>query len=70
MSTSDHIISFQRDENMKVDKSLYSFQCSDEECIENEFDVITCLSTVKWMHLNNGDSGVQRLFRKGTSKMF
>lgn len=31
---------------------------------DKEYDIILCLSTVKWIHLNWGDSGVKRLFDK------
>mmetsp|Transcript_23865 Transcript_23865/g.37333 ORF Transcript_23865/g.37333 Transcript_23865/m.37333 type:complete len:175 (-) Transcript_23865:23-547(-) len=29
-----------------------------------KYDVITCLSVTKWIHLNHGDRGVVHLFRK------
>eukprot|EP00041_Stephanoeca_diplocostata_P018888 m.399783 g.399783 ORF g.399783 m.399783 type:complete len:320 (+) comp21155_c0_seq3:166-1125(+) len=45
-----------------------TFDCEDYvesgDCNDEEYDVVTCLSTIKWVHLNNGDSGVQRLFHK------
>ena len=35
-----------------------------ESHIDNEYDTVLCLSTVKWIHLNWGDEGVRILFRK------
>eukprot|EP00917_Polyrhabdina_sp_WS-2016_P032292 GHVP01068848.1.p1 GENE.GHVP01068848.1~~GHVP01068848.1.p1 ORF type:complete len:303 (+),score=57.26 GHVP01068848.1:361-1269(+) len=30
----------------------------------NQYDVILCLSLTKWIHINEGDSGIQKLFNK------
>lgn len=32
--------------------------CASEEVEESAYDVITCLSTVKWIHLHHGDEGI------------
>lgn len=40
-----------------------------ENYVENErttekYDTIICFSTTKWIHLNFGDEGIKRLFKK------
>ena len=43
---------------------LSSDQQMDSYAPEARYDVILCLSVTKWVHLNWGDGGVKRLFRR------
>ncbi|XP_069169157.1 LOW QUALITY PROTEIN: 7SK snRNA methylphosphate capping enzyme [Procambarus clarkii] len=51
--------------NVKFVHANYVLE-SDEllETVRPEFDMILCLSITKWVHLNWGDSGLKRFFRR------
>ena len=40
-----------------------------EAVVREQFDVILCLSTIKWIHLNFGDAGVKALFLKVSAQL-
>ena len=42
----------------------YIEQVNPSQVSREQFDVILCLSTVKWIHLNWADTGVKALFLK------
>mmetsp|Transcript_35432 Transcript_35432/g.46647 ORF Transcript_35432/g.46647 Transcript_35432/m.46647 type:complete len:95 (-) Transcript_35432:280-564(-) len=41
----------------------------DPSATEERFDVILCLSTIKWVHFNFGDTGVKALFLKAFEQL-
>lgn len=55
------------DDNKRIQFIHGNYIPESDECLQNEkpeFDTILCLSLTKWVHLNFGDSGVKRLFKK------
>ena len=35
----------------------------------DKYDVVLCLSTIKWIHLNFGDPGIKALFLKVSAQL-
>lgn len=56
--------------NIKFVHANYVLE-SDEllETVRPEFDIILCLSISKWVHLNNGDDGLKRFFRRAYANL-
>ncbi|KAK7065375.1 hypothetical protein SK128_002908 [Halocaridina rubra] len=51
--------------NVKFTHANYVLESNELlETVRPEFDVIMCLSITKWVHLNWGDSGLKRFFRR------
>lgn len=51
--------------NVKFVTGNYVLESEDLlDAVVPEFDVITCLSTTKWMHLNFGDDGIKRVLKR------
>ena len=52
-------------QNVKFICADYVLDCDELlEATQQEFDVIMCLSTTKWIHLNHGDEGLKRAFKR------
>jgi len=48
----------------RVNFKTENYILNSEHTQQAQFDVILCLSTIKWIHLNNGDTGLKTLFLK------
>ena len=52
-------------QNVRFACSNYVLESDDLlDAIQPEYDTILCLSTTKWMHLNFGDEGIKRAFKR------
>ncbi|KAK5970840.1 hypothetical protein GCK32_003265 [Trichostrongylus colubriformis] len=69
---SNHTLSFSTKfpDNVWFRRENYVLE-SDEllETVEEEFDVILALSITKWIHLNFGDDGLRRFFRRAYNQL-
>lgn len=69
---SNHTLSFSTKfpDNVWFRRENYVLE-SDEllETVEEEFDVILALSITKWIHLNFGDDGLRRFFRRAFNQL-
>uniref|UniRef100_A0A1I7XAD2 RNA methyltransferase n=1 Tax=Heterorhabditis bacteriophora TaxID=37862 RepID=A0A1I7XAD2_HETBA len=69
---SNHSLSFSTKfpDNVWFRKENYVLE-NDEllETVEEEFDVILALSITKWIHLNFGDDGLRRFFRRAFNQL-
>jgi hypothetical protein len=46
---------------------IVTFRCEDYTQTQTKpqaYDVILCMSVIKWIHINTGDNGVRKVFRK------
>ena len=52
-------------QNIRFSCTNYVLESDDLlDVIQPEYDTILCLSTTKWMHLNFGDEGIKRAFKR------
>lgn len=69
---SNHTLSFSTKfpDNVWFRRENYVLECDELlETVEEEFDVILALSITKWIHLNFGDDGLRRFFRRAFNQL-